>query len=108
VTRKHSGFGQEVWPGRRESGHVPLPYDLRELDAGCVIEQEHTPNRIRACQIARDHLREDPRYYTKLCSIWPNEKGCEFVQRKSGVWAFAFATAGLGIVAFALWKTRKA
>jgi hypothetical protein len=101
-------LGQAVWPGPRQSGRVPLRYNLRELDAGCVVELEHTNNRARACKIARDHLREDPRYYSKLCSLWPNERGCEFVRRRLGAWPVVLMAAGLGIVTFAVWRNRKA
>lgn len=48
----------------------------KEYQAGCIVEMEHTKSRRAACKIARDHLREDSRYYTKLCRIWPREKGC--------------------------------
>lgn len=40
-----------------------------ELEAGIKVEMEHGGNRKLAEKIARDHLREDPRYYSKL-------KGC--------------------------------
>ena len=99
----------EVWPPieRRRARRRPerlVPYDVRELDAGCVIEREHTPNRFKACKIARDHLREDPRYYSKLCSMWPKEPGCELVRKSMGGWSVLLMMTGLGIVAFASWR----
>jgi hypothetical protein len=85
-----------------------VPYALKELDAGCEVELEHGVSYARACAIARDHLREDPRYYTKLCSLWPNERGCEYVRTTTHVWPVALMALGLGIVVFTVWKSRKA
>lgn len=39
---------------------------LQQLDMGIKIEKEHTTDRETAREIALDHLREDPNYYTKL------------------------------------------
>jgi RadC-like JAB domain-containing protein/uncharacterized protein DUF5661 len=41
-----------------------IPFD--EFRVGIEEEQEHTDDLRVAAQIALDHLREDPRYYTKL------------------------------------------
>ena len=50
--------------------------DLEELetewDKGTTIETEHTSNKEMAKEIAKDHLFEDPKYYTKLAKM---EKG---------------------------------
>lgn len=40
-----------------------------ELKMGIKVEMEHTDNPALAKEIAKDHLFEDPRYYTKLKSI---------------------------------------
>ena len=61
-------------------------YDPAELRAGCQIELEHTSDPDEACSIAKVHLREDRRYYSKLCSLFPGEKGCQFVAKKTS-WA---------------------
>lgn len=45
-----------------------------ELDKGIRVEMEHTKSRVRAKEIAMDHLFEDPNYYNKLDTI---EKGKE-------------------------------
>ncbi len=37
-----------------------------QLKIGIEEELEHTKNRQVAEEIARDHLKEDPHYYTKL------------------------------------------
>ena len=49
---------REDQPGER--------WDYKELALGIKAESEHTDNRHIAMQIAKDHLREDPHYYTKL------------------------------------------
>ncbi len=41
-------------------------FDPNELEIGSMIELEHTKNKISAKEIARDHLTEDPKYYSKL------------------------------------------
>ena len=38
----------------------------KELKMGAHVEKEHTSNPNLAKKIAKDHLKEDPHYYTKL------------------------------------------
>jgi len=40
-----------------------------QFDMGVKVEMEHTDNEELAGEIAKDHLFEDPEYYTKLKSI---------------------------------------
>lgn len=40
--------------------------DPEQLKIGIAVEQEHTTDLALAEKIARDHLAEDPEYYTKL------------------------------------------
>ena len=42
------------------------PVDPEELKMGVEVEKEHTTDLKLATQIATDHLKEDPRYYSKL------------------------------------------
>jgi hypothetical protein len=44
-------------------------FDRRQLKAGIMIEKEHTNSDCLAKQIAKAHLVEDPRYYTKLKKV---------------------------------------
>lgn len=44
----------------------PSDFDNKELSAGIKVELEHTNDKQLAKEIAMDHLKEDPRYYTKL------------------------------------------
>ena len=39
---------------------------VKQLEKGIEVEKEHTNDEIKAAQIAVDHLKEDPKYYTKL------------------------------------------
>ena len=43
-----------------------IEYDLEELQLGIKVELEHTPYKKIAEIIAKQHLAEDPKYYTKL------------------------------------------
>lgn len=45
---------------------APSTVDPVELSMGQTIEMEHTSDPNIATEIALDHLREDPKYYTKL------------------------------------------
>jgi len=41
----------------------------KELKKGIEIEKEHTPSEKKAKTIAKDHLIENPKYYTKLKKV---------------------------------------
>ena len=52
-----------------EQNLKPAPkgnFDPKELEKGIKVEMEHTTNRKTAETIAKQHLDEDPKYYTKL------------------------------------------
>lgn len=44
-------------------------FDPIQLKKGIAIEKEHTTSTLVAELIAKDHLKEDPKYYTKLSKI---------------------------------------
>jgi hypothetical protein len=46
-----------------------LDYDPEELALGVKVELEHTPYKSIARIIAKQHLAEDPKYYTKLKKV---------------------------------------
>jgi len=48
------------------SGGKDTVVDAKELDMGIQVEAEHTSDTAIQEKIARDHLAEDPKYYTKL------------------------------------------
>ena len=51
----------------------PMPED--QLRMGIKVEMEHSDNVLVAERIARDHLTEDPSYYTKLAEMEAKFKG---------------------------------
>lgn len=56
---------QGVIPGGIAAGKK-FPIDPAELRRGIKVEMEHTTDPEVAEEIARDHLYEHPKYYTKL------------------------------------------
>lgn len=46
--------------------HPTVEVDEEQLQIGIEVEKEHTDDESVAEEIARDHLAEDPHYYTKL------------------------------------------
>ena len=46
-----------------------VEYDPVELEKGIKVELEHTPYKAIAKIIAKQHLAEDPQYYTKLVKV---------------------------------------
>ena len=46
-----------------------IAYDEEELTKGIKVEKEHTENEDLAKTIAKHHLEEDPKYYTKLLKL---------------------------------------
>jgi len=48
---------------------VSLDAITKEFDKGVKVEMEHTDDEELAQEIAKDHLYEDPEYYTKLATI---------------------------------------
>lgn len=92
---------------RRKSVDKPGPgYDLKELDAGCEVEREHTKDRFKACRIAVEHLREDPRYYTKLCRVWPGEPGCQHVKSSWPDGMTVLMLSGLALAGYVVIRER--
>lgn len=49
-----------------------IEYDPEELAIGIDVEKEHTTNEKLAKVIAKQHLAEDPKYYSKLKKIDPH------------------------------------
>lgn len=49
-----------------EKHKVSLLHILNQFEIGIGIEKEHTDDINIASEIAKDHLAEDPDYYTKL------------------------------------------
>lgn len=47
-------------------GEPDTNYDPKSLEAGMKVEREHTIHKSVQKRIAKDHLKEDPKYYLKL------------------------------------------
>ena len=52
----------------------PSNVDKKELEMGIKEEMEHTNDKELAKEIALDHLAEDPKYYSKLKTIFKEKK----------------------------------
>jgi hypothetical protein len=60
--------------------HAPdSDFDAKELALGIKTEREHTDDDDVAREIAKDHLKEDPHYYSKV--LIPAEKKRERVRK---------------------------
>jgi hypothetical protein len=49
--------------------NIPREQLLSQLELGREVESEHTSHENIADEIARDHLNEDPGYYSKLLKM---------------------------------------
>ena len=56
-------------------GVEDIDYDENELKMGIEVELEHTDDKDVATTIAKQHLAEDPAYYSKLKTIHDEEEG---------------------------------
>lgn len=50
-----------------------ISYDPSELRMGIETEMEHTTDKKKAEKIAKDHLDENPKYYSMLKKCMPGE-----------------------------------
>ena len=60
---------KDLIPGGLADKSEPGDFDPKQLAMGIASEMEHTSSKSVAREIAMDHLKEDPRYYTKLKKI---------------------------------------
>jgi hypothetical protein len=61
------GRHQDQLPGGLADKSKPSDFDPKELQMGIRVEREHVgTNLALAREIAMDHLKEDPHYYSKL------------------------------------------
>ena len=56
-------------------GVEDIDYDENELKMGIEVESEHTDDKDVATTIAKQHLAEDPAYYSKLKTIHDEDEG---------------------------------
>jgi hypothetical protein len=62
-------------------------FDPKQLAKGIKVEMEHTNDKSIACEIAKDHLMEDPKYYDHLIEM---EKKVETKAKKANRFANIF------------------
>ena len=60
---------KDAIPGGLADDAKDSEFDTEQLKAGIKSELEHTSDKDIAKEIAKDHLKEDPMYYTKLKSM---------------------------------------
>ena len=57
---------EDLIPGRKADNIPDTEFDANELAMGIKVEMEHTDDPAESKRIAKEHLLEDPKYYTKL------------------------------------------
>lgn len=57
---------KDILPGGLADNAPDSEFDPEQLKMGIKAELEHTSSREMAKEIAKDHLKEDPKYYSKL------------------------------------------
>lgn len=73
---------EDQLPGGLGDKKKDFDFDKKELAKGVKVELEHTSNIDLAKEIAKDHLMEDPKYYTTLETIHTEEVEKEAVVDK--------------------------
>lgn len=62
---------EDMLPGGEGDNKPDSDFDAEQLKIGIEHEMEHTNDPLKAKEIAKDHLVEDPDYYKKLKKIDP-------------------------------------
>lgn len=75
----------EYIKGGRAKGRSYKEFDPKQVAMGIEVELEHTDDIRIAEEIAKDHLAEDPEYYTKLKTIHQENPVKEYKKIPSGV-----------------------
>lgn len=57
---------EDLIPGGKADNAPKKGVNKYELEKGIKVEMEHTDSKAKAEEIARDHLAENPNYYSKL------------------------------------------
>lgn len=73
IVKKHSK-GDSVDPSTKRKIKDIFRKIKIQLNKGIKVEMEHTNSRVKAREIAMDHLWEDPKYYDKLEKIETKEE----------------------------------
>ena len=62
----NSDVNLDLIPGGQADDEPDADFDADELARGIKHEMEHTDDKKIAAEIAKDHIKEDPKYYEKL------------------------------------------
>jgi len=73
VVKKHSKNDPIAPSTKKKIGDIFRKIKI-QLNKGIKVEMEHTKSRVKAKEIAMDHLWEDPKYYDKLKKIESKEE----------------------------------
>lgn len=60
---------KDLISGGLADGSSDPEFDAKQIRMGAMVELEHTKDISKAKEIARDHLKEDPKYYTRLLAM---------------------------------------
>lgn len=63
---KYSKFQTKLMSALKHGNEPDSKFNQTQLRMGVKVELEHTNSHKIAKQIAKAHLNEDPKYYTKL------------------------------------------
>ncbi len=77
------GARNEKLVGGLGDGKPDGAFDPDELAKGIQFELEHTDNLSVAKEIAKDHLMEDPEYYSKAMTGTDHEHGKQHLTNKT-------------------------
>jgi len=82
-------IGQSIW--------ITKEQESDQIKKGTEHEKEHTDDEATAKQIAADHLKEDPQYYTHLDEMEKKVKGENFKEGRKYVKSPADAPKGVSV-----------
>jgi hypothetical protein len=82
MARKERGVWLKLTGAGR--GHPDYEFDPIQLAIGIRVEMEHTIDPMFAKAIAKDHLMENPRYYTYLVAMEQELKSGERIKAVYG------------------------
>ena len=60
---------EEIAHGGMADNMPDSAFNESSVDKGMKVEKEHTKNKKLQKEIAKDHLKEDPKYYGKLAKM---------------------------------------
>lgn len=72
-------------PGGVADKNKPSDFDQKQLEAGIREEMEHTNDRNVAREIAMDHLKKDPEYYTNHKSTQARRAGSGYLGKSNSL-----------------------